>query len=96
MALAIFPAARTSGVGATFHAAATRTAGIAGTLFVVLLALGSGQFGMMALAVGIVAVLGCGHVLTRRLGGLTGDSYGAIAVFTETAVLFIAVAHAIP
>src|SRR5215211_2813794 len=50
LALAIFPAARTSGVGATFHAAATRTAGIAGTLFVILLALVSGRLGVIALA----------------------------------------------
>jgi adenosylcobinamide-GDP ribazoletransferase len=96
LALVIFPAARTSGVGATFHAAATRTMGIAGTLFIILLALVSGRLGVIALAAGTVAVLGCGHLLTRRLGGLTGDSYGAIAVVTETAVLFVAVALAIP
>jgi cobalamin 5'-phosphate synthase/cobalamin synthase len=96
MALTIFPAARTSGAGATFHAAATRAAGIAGTLFAVLVALVSGQFGVIALAFSAVAVLGCGQLLTRRLGGLTGDCYGAIAVVTETVVLFIAVARAIP
>jgi adenosylcobinamide-GDP ribazoletransferase len=96
LALVIFPAARTSGVGATFHAAATRTMGIAGTLFVILLALASGRLGVIALVASTVAVLGCGHLLTRRLGGLTGDSYGAIAVVTETAVLFVAVALAIP
>jgi adenosylcobinamide-GDP ribazoletransferase len=96
MSLTIFPAARTSGVGATFHAAATRAAGIAGTLFVLLIALVSGQFGVIALAFSAVAVLGCGYLLTRRLGGLTGDCYGAIAVLTETVVLFVAVALAIP
>jgi adenosylcobinamide-GDP ribazoletransferase len=96
MALTIFPAARTSGAGATFHAAATRAAGIAGTLFVVLIAPVSGQVGVIALAFSTVAVLGCGHLLTKRLGGLTGDCYGAIAVVTETVVLFIAVALAIP
>ena len=96
LALVIFPAARTSGAGATFHAAATRTAGIAGTLFVVLLAFVSGQLGAIALAASTVVVLGCGHLLARQLGGLTGDSYGAIAVVTETVVLFVAVALAIP
>jgi adenosylcobinamide-GDP ribazoletransferase len=96
VALTIFPAARAAGIGATFHSSATRTACIAGTLFVVLLALGSGQFGMMALAASTVVVLGCGHLLTRHLGGLTGDSYGATAVVTETVVLFVAVAVAIP
>ena len=96
MALVIFRAARTSGVGATFHAAATRTAGIAATLYVVLLALVSGQLGAIALTASTVVVLGCGHLLARQLGGLSGDSYGAIAVVTETAVLFVAVALAIP
>jgi adenosylcobinamide-GDP ribazoletransferase len=96
IALAIFPAARTSGVGATFHAAATRTAGFAGTLCAVLLALASGRLGLIALAASTVAVLSCGHLLTRQLGGLNGDSYGAIAVVTETVVLFVAVALAIP
>ena len=96
LALVIFPAARTSGAGATFHAAATRAAGIAGTLFVVLLSLVSGQLGAIALATSTVVVLGCGHLLARRLGGLTGDSYGAIAVVTETVVLFLAVALANP
>jgi len=96
LALVIFPAARTSGAGATFHAAATRSAGIAGTLFVVPLALVSGQVGTFTLVASTVVVLGCGHLLTRQLGGLTGDSYGAIAVVTETAVLFVAVALAIP
>jgi adenosylcobinamide-GDP ribazoletransferase len=96
MALTIFPAARTSGAGAAFHAAATRAAGIAGTLFAILIALVSGQFGVIALAASAVAVLGCGYLLTRRLGGLTGDCYGAIAVVAETVVLFVAVALAIP
>jgi adenosylcobinamide-GDP ribazoletransferase len=96
MALTIFPAARTSGLGAIFHTGVTRTAGIIGTLFVVLLALVGGQLGMIALAAGAITVLGCGHILARGLGGLTGDSYGAIAVLTETVVLFIAVALATP
>jgi adenosylcobinamide-GDP ribazoletransferase len=96
LALVIFPAARTSGIGATFHSGATRTACIAGTLFVILLALVSGRLGLIALVASTIAVLGCGHLLTRQLGGLTGDSYGAIAVVTETVVLFVAVALAIP
>jgi len=96
MALWMFPAARTLGIGATFHTGTTRTACIAGTFFVVLLALGSGQLGMMALAVGTLVVLGCGHALTRLLGGLTGDVYGAFAVVTETLILFVAVALAAP
>ena len=64
VALTIFPAARTSGVGATFHAAATRSRGHRRYALRFLLALVSGQFGVITLAAGTVAVLGCGHVLT--------------------------------
>ena len=94
VALTIFPVARTSGIGATFHYGTTRNAAIAGTLFVVLITLVTGQLCVIALAIGTVVVVVCGNLLTRRLGGLTGDSYGAIAVVTETVVLFVAVALA--
>lgn len=96
LSLAIFPAARPSGLGATFQQGATRTVIRISTLFIVLCALAGGQLGIMALAAsGGVAVI-CGLLLTRRLGGLSGDSYGAIAVIVETLVLFIAVALASP
>jgi cobalamin synthase len=53
-----------------------------------------GQTGLLALGMTFAIVLGSGGALTRRLGGLTGDSYGAIAVITETAALFVGVAVA--
>lgn len=92
LALAFFPAARRSGLGATFQQGATRTVALVSTLIVVLGALASGQLGIVALAASGGVALVCGQMLTRRLGGLSGDSYGAIAVITETVVLFIAVA----
>lgn len=92
LALAFFPAARRSGLGATFQQGATRTVAFVSTLIVVLGALASGQLGIVALAASGGVALVCGQMLTRRLGGLSGDSYGAIAVITETVVLFIAVA----
>ncbi len=39
----------------------------------------------------VVVILG-GSFFVGRLGGLTGDTYGALAVVTETMVLFVAVA----
>jgi adenosylcobinamide-GDP ribazoletransferase len=94
LALAFFPAARRSGLGATFQQGATRGVLLMSTLFVVVGAFAGGQLGIMALAAsGVVAVI-AGRMLTRRLDGLSGDGYGAIAVITETIVLFMAVALA--
>jgi cobalamin synthase len=39
----------------------------------------------------LIALLG-GHFLAGRLGGLTGDTYGALAVVAEILVLYVAVA----
>ncbi len=92
MALALFPAARTTGAGATFHAAVTRGMALLGTLLAGALALLAGPIGLLAMAACLAIAAGVGRALTLRLGGLTGDTYGAIAIVIETAVLFIAVA----
>jgi adenosylcobinamide-GDP ribazoletransferase len=94
LALGLFPAARSEGLGATFHAVASRSAGIVGTVFVFAVALLFSEVGSAVLAVGVVVTLGGGTFLSHRLGGMTGDACGALAVITETAVLFIAVALA--
>jgi adenosylcobinamide-GDP ribazoletransferase len=92
LALGLFPAARPEGLGARFHAATTRTACVVGTLFAIAVALAFREFGIAAFVAGaLVAFLG-GRLLTRRLGGLTGDACGALAVVTETTALFVTVA----
>ena len=91
MALVIFPAARTSGA-ARPSTPLPQHGGHRGYALRHPSRPVSGQLGAIALAASTVVVLGCGHLLTRQLGGLTGDSYGAIAVVTETVVLFVAVA----
>jgi adenosylcobinamide-GDP ribazoletransferase len=92
IALALFPAARPAGTGATFQSGVTRGMALLGTLLVGALALLAGPLGLLAMAAGLAIAVGVGRALTPRLGGLTGDSYGAIAIVIETAVLFIAVA----
>ena len=92
MALALFPAARPTGAGATFHAGVTRGMALLGTLLTGALALLAGPLGLLPMAAGLAIAVGVGRALTLRLGGLTGDTYGAIAIVIETAVLFIAVA----
>jgi adenosylcobinamide-GDP ribazoletransferase len=92
LALGLFPAARPEGLGAAFHAAATGATLIVGTLIAVAVALAFRELGLVALVVGAAVTLGCGRLLARRLGGLTGDACGALAAATETAALFVAVA----
>ena len=96
LALALFPAARETGSGATFRSGVTRGMVILGSAVAGCVALAAGPLGPIALAAGLAIVLGGGHLLSRRLGGLTGDTYGAIAVVTETVVLFVAVALSAP
>ena len=94
VALALFPAARASGLGATFQSGAGYASAIAGTLVMLPFVLIAGLTGVVSFGVATVVVLGGGGILARRLGGLSGDGYGAIAVVTETAALFVAVAVA--
>ena len=44
---------------------------------------------IIALATGAIVLIGGGRFIAHRLGGLTGDACGALAVTTETAILFV-------
>jgi adenosylcobinamide-GDP ribazoletransferase len=48
--------------------------------------------GLGAMALALAVALVGGRWLAGRLGGLTGDTYGALCVVAETAVLYLAVA----
>jgi adenosylcobinamide-GDP ribazoletransferase len=60
-------------------------AGITTILFVV----PWGQAAVAALFIGLGFAWLLGHWLTKKLGGLTGDTYGAIETLTETVVLLV-------
>lgn len=92
LALGLFPQARADGLGAAYHAAASRGACIAGTVLASAAAVMLGPAGIVALATGAAVLFGGGRFVARRLGGLTGDACGALAVITETAILFVFVA----
>jgi adenosylcobinamide-GDP ribazoletransferase len=83
-----FPAARAGGLGRTFHAQVRQHDVVLSTLAVVLLSALVGQWhGLLA----GVLVWGGTHLLarwwTRDLGGLTGDTYGALCELGETVAL---------
>lgn len=83
-----FPAARPGGLGQAFHAQSRRRSLFVATAVAVLLAVIIGQ--VAGLIAGLL-VWGGTHLLarwwTRALGGLTGDTYGALCEIGEVIVL---------
>lgn len=85
-----FPAAREGGLGRTFNAQVQRRDFVVATVGAALLAaLVAGWTGLLAL----LLVWGCAHLLarwwTRDLGGLTGDTYGALCEIGEVVALAV-------
>ncbi len=91
--IALFPYARPQGLGTLFQknrrwwqvAVGVLTAVVAAGL---LLGLG----GVILLAACVAVGLGFGMWMTRLLGGMTGDTYGAVNELSEVAVLMLGVA----
>jgi adenosylcobinamide-GDP ribazoletransferase len=86
-----FPYARPSGLGRSLKDSAPRGAAVidaaTGAALAVVIG-GLTGFGLTLIAA--ATVYAAGWYLARRLGGLTGDAYGAIAVLAET-VLFLVI-----
>ncbi len=91
--MAAFPYVRERGLGTAFQEGRGRwqvalgavTAVVAAVLF-----LGGG--GAILLGVAVVAALGLGRWMAGMLGGMTGDTYGAINEVGEVAVLVLGIA----
>ena len=86
--MAVFPYARSQGLGTAFHvwaswrqlAFAFLTAAVAGGLLL-------GFAGLLLLAIATVVAVGLGLWFLRLLGGMTGDTYGATNEVAEVSVL---------
>lgn len=90
LAIAAFPAAKAGGLGRAFKGFATGPAITLATLSAALIAgltLGGVGWGLMAILA--LLSLAVGWWLRRRLGGLTGDSYGAVNEVGATATLLL-------
>jgi len=84
----LFPPARPGGMGAAARAGASTRAlalGMALALTAAVATLGWAGFGVVSC--GLAAALGTAVFCHRQLGGLTGDTYGAIIELAETGVL---------
>jgi adenosylcobinamide-GDP ribazoletransferase len=88
--IVFFPYARAEGLGRAFRGEAGRVqVGIASAIAVVVVAALGWRFALPALG-GVVVVLLFGLWLRRRLGGLTGDVYGAAIELGEVTTLILA------
>jgi adenosylcobinamide-GDP ribazoletransferase len=93
LALGSFPSARTTGLGATLRAEAGRLPLVVATAIALAVAALTGTFGVVGFLGTAAIVFGGGRYFTRQLGGMTGDTYGALAVLSETFVLIVAVGY---
>ena len=93
IALGAFPYARRQGLGSSYHQGTARLATAGAALTVVVIAALAGGIGGGALLAGVSALAWLlGRVMSRMLGGLTGDTYGAVNEITEAVTLAAAVA----
>jgi adenosylcobinamide-GDP ribazoletransferase len=88
LALRLFPGARPNGLGEIFRQDSTsQRLALACALSLVAALLGAQLAGLIVWCVVTLTALALGVWITRKLGGLTGDTYGAIAEVAEIAGL---------
>ncbi len=89
IAITSYPYARPEGIGKAFAAYAGRSALYVAAATAALLVAPLGPAALAALAAAVLFAAAFGRYATRALGGLTGDTYGAVTELTEVVVLFI-------
>jgi adenosylcobinamide-GDP ribazoletransferase len=93
VALGAFPYVRREGLGSPFHEGSARWATLLAATVAVAAVVLLGGIGGAAMLAGVSALAWClGWAMSRMLGGLTGDTYGAINELAEVAILMAAVA----
>lgn len=87
-AIIMFPSARKLGVGRMYKEQAGIPMLTIAAVFVIAIAVGLISYSGAALVIAVTTLSWViGRVLSRRLGGLTGDTYGAIIELVEVSVL---------
>ena len=90
LAITVFPYARKNGVGQAFKQGATIFKLLIATIITLAAAvLLAGWWGIVIMAVTCLVTIMIGFFFKPRLGGLTGDTYGAIKEVNEVVVLII-------
>src|SRR6266516_7828536 len=92
LVLRVFPGARPTGLGAAFHQAVTTERMVLASIVALTIVLIAGQFiGLIVWITVTITTLILGSWITRSIGGLTGDSYGAIEEVAEVVALLVLV-----
>jgi adenosylcobinamide-GDP ribazoletransferase len=92
LALRVFPSARPAGLGSAFHEAATTKQLVLAGIIALAIVLAAGHLiGLFVWMTVTMATLVLELWITRSIGGLTGDSYGAIAEVVEVVALLVLV-----
>jgi adenosylcobinamide-GDP ribazoletransferase len=95
MSMQAFPYARAQGMGSSFVAGQSKVQVVIGLVTVLAASVVlAGLAGVVMLAVATGVAWLTGRWIAGLLGGLTGDSYGAINELSEVVVLVLAVAMA--
>jgi len=90
--LRVFPGARPSGLGAAFHQAVTTERLLVAGIVALAIVLIAGQLiGLLVWVAVTTAALLLGFWIYKSIGGLTGDSYGAIEEVAEVVALLVLV-----
>ena len=89
MVIAFFPYARPEGMGKAFSDMADKKTVALAAITTLVFVVPWGQAAIAALAAGLGFAWLLGAWLTNKLGGLTGDTYGAVETLTETMVLLV-------
>lgn len=88
-AITLYPYARAEGLGKAFYQSAHKYTLCAAGLCSALLLFPLGRIAIVSGVVGIAFALLLSQYVSKRLGGLTGDVYGAIIELTEIVTLLI-------
>jgi adenosylcobinamide-GDP ribazoletransferase len=92
VALRVFPSARATGLGAAFHRVITTERLLVTGIVSLVIVLVAGQLlGLLVWITVTVTALLLGLWMTQSLGGLTGDTYGAIEEVAEGVALLLLV-----
>jgi len=92
VALRVFPSARTTGLGAAFHRVITTKRLLVTGIISLIIVLVAGQLpGLLVWITVTVTSLLLGFWMTQSIGGLTGDTYGAIEEVAEEVALLLLV-----
>ncbi len=92
LTLSVFPSARSTGLGATFRQVITHGRLVLAGLIALIIALVFGHLvGLVVWVVATLIAVAVAFWIMRRLGGLTGDTYGAIEEVAEVVALLMLV-----